>query len=157
MCRHPKRRTPLGRAPGWGSSKHPPYLPETHRRPFWGCPRHVIRHIAGASASARLEECEAINGAADVSSASLKVLSDTCEISTIIPRWSSRTTCRPKSKRPCGSAEGSAYRPRECGLCVSRSESDTQLKIGSQHGQIGVDHVPALHAHQDGDCPKPAG
>jgi hypothetical protein len=46
---------------------------------------------------------------------------------------------------------------QECGLCVSRSESDTQLKIGSQHGQIGVDHVPALHAHQDGDCPKPAG
>jgi hypothetical protein len=34
MCRHPKRRTPLGRAPGWGSSKHPPYLPETHRRLF---------------------------------------------------------------------------------------------------------------------------
>ena len=57
-------------------------------------------------ASARHEECEAIMGADDVSTASKKVWSETCEMSTIMPsRFISRTTSLPKSVRPFGPFE----------------------------------------------------
>ena len=57
--------------------------------------------LRGMSESARQLECEAMTGVVVTSSTSWNVLSETWEMSTIMPRrFISRTTCRPKSVRP---------------------------------------------------------
>src|SRR5205814_4763872 len=57
--------------------------------------------LRGALVSARDDECEAMMGAFEVAMASQKVWSETCEISTIMPkRFISRTTFFPKSVNP---------------------------------------------------------
>ena len=57
--------------------------------------------LRGALHSARQEECEAIIGALLTASASQNVLSETCEMSIMMPsRFMRSTTCLPKSVRP---------------------------------------------------------
>ena len=57
--------------------------------------------LRGTRAMARAEECEAMTGAVLIASTSSNVASETCEMSTIMPRrFISRTTSRPKSLRP---------------------------------------------------------
>src|SRR3954467_12874840 len=57
--------------------------------------------LRGALVSARADECDAMIGALLVAIASQKVWSETCEMSTIMPRrFISRTTFFPKSVSP---------------------------------------------------------
>ena len=111
--------------------------------------------LRGTSASARHEECEAITGADDVSSASKNVLSETCEMSTIIPsRFISRTTCLPKSVSPLCSGGWPELSAHGVLLGVrQRHVAGAQCKKGAQDGQVGIDRLPAFHAHQHGDVP----
>lgn len=73
--------------------------------------------LRGAFEIARADEWDATTGARVVSSASKNVLSETCEMSTIIPRrFSSRTTSLPNDVRPSWAGAS----PDESAHCVLR-------------------------------------
>src|SRR5207302_4847486 len=71
--------------------------------------------LRGAGEIARQEECDAKIGARLTSSASSKVLSETCEMSTIMPsRFISPTTSLPNAERPLLGWLGSPDESAQC-------------------------------------------
>ena len=88
------------------------------------------------------DECEANIGADDISSASRNVLSDTCEISTIMPRWcwTFASSTSPEEFRPI------------VGVGVREGHlADAQRVVVAQQAPSVLDAVPAFQAHQCGD------